>query len=92
MHITTRRDTSTTGTITAMSMVDLVFFLFEQYVSLTFEHTGLPSNLVTQMNNISINHLSNILATTALLNYDCNIPPFSSMTNPLIVLIRTSNL
>lgn len=51
VHITARRDTITTGTITAMTMVDLVFFLFEQYVSLIFEHTGLPSNLVTPLHN-----------------------------------------
>jgi hypothetical protein len=54
MHMPTRRDISTTGTITAMSKIDLVFlffFLSEQYVSLLFEHTGLPTNLVTQLND-----------------------------------------
>jgi hypothetical protein len=54
MYIPTRRDISTTGTITAMSKTDLVFLFFlllsEQYVSLLFEHTGLPTNLVTQLN------------------------------------------
>jgi hypothetical protein len=57
MHIITRRDISTTGTITAMSKIGMLFFFFEQYVSLTFEHTGLPSNLVTQLQNISIDEL-----------------------------------
>jgi hypothetical protein len=54
MHIPTRRGISTTGTITAMSKILLVFFLslYEQYVSVTFEHRGLPSNLVTKLNNI----------------------------------------
>ena len=53
MHIPTKRDTSTIGTITAMSKVCVVFFfLLEQYVSLIFEHAGLPSNLVTHLNNV----------------------------------------
>jgi hypothetical protein len=52
MHIPTKRDTSTRGTITAMSKVCVLFLLLiEQYVSLMFEHRGLPSNLVTQLNN-----------------------------------------
>lgn len=54
MQITTKRDTSPTGTITVMSKVCVVlFFLFEQYVALTFEHMGLPSNLVAQLHGKS---------------------------------------
>ena len=55
MHMPTRSDISTTGTITAMSNIVLVFLFFvlpEQYASLLFEHTGLPSNLMTQLNHI----------------------------------------
>jgi hypothetical protein len=49
MHIPTRRHISTTGTTTAMSNIGVVLLfviLSEQYVSLLFEHTGFPSNLV----------------------------------------------
>jgi hypothetical protein len=36
-----------------MSKIGVVFlFLFEQYASLLFVHTGFPSNLVTQVDNI----------------------------------------
>jgi hypothetical protein len=36
-----------------MSKTGVVFlFLFEQYASLLFVHTGFPSNLVTQVDNI----------------------------------------
>jgi hypothetical protein len=81
MHIPTRRDISTTGTITAMSKIDLVFLLFlsEQYLSLLFEHTGLPTNLVTQLNDIHKKLAQKIIAS--LQSYGYNMSLFSHTAN-----------
>uniref|UniRef100_A0A0E0N3X2 Uncharacterized protein n=1 Tax=Oryza rufipogon TaxID=4529 RepID=A0A0E0N3X2_ORYRU len=45
IQTSTRSRRDTTGTITAMSKIG-VLFLFAQYLSLTFEHMGLPSSLI----------------------------------------------
>ena len=81
MHMPTRSDTSTTETMTAMSKIGVVFLFFvlsEQYVSLLFEHRGLPSNLVTQLNNIHTRSAQKISA--ALQSYDYNMSLFSRTT------------
>jgi hypothetical protein len=85
MHIPTIRDISTTGTMTEMSKIGVVFlFLCEQYASLLFEHTGFPSNLVTQVDNIHKKSAQKI--SVDLQSYDFN------MINLLIVLLKNSTL
>jgi len=68
----------------------LLFLLSEQYVSLLFAHTGLPTNLMTQLNDI--HKKSAQKNSAALQNHDYNMPLFSNTTNLLIVLLKNSSL
>jgi hypothetical protein len=74
-----------------MSKTGVVFlFLFEQYASLLFVHTGFPSNLVTQVYNI--NKKSSQKISADLQSYVFSMTMFSKMTDLIIVFLKNSTL